>query len=322
MSSKRQNLGGPGASKPRVPKRLHVYTLCFGSLALISTLAGYEASRFAGVGWSSSGSVQAATLPVPSLEPVDPTSIDWNHLAPQDQARQLLDRAIQRDRRSLDLIAKNVDGWRGHLVDDGALFNSVHHALNADDLRIRAAALEVDLAANNLSKTPETVAALVKKLRDDPANRPWTLWRLGALGNRGVQSDLVFAQLRAYVHDSNEETRYWAVEGLAMLGTDATINPLLDSFAHDRSARVRQRAACNLAESGMLSREQRLAAVPQLLNFFDDDAMDPTTRGWVYGALRTITGVQLGNDENAWRQWWAKRDTTTKHHRRTAMLYA
>jgi hypothetical protein len=58
------------------------------------------------------------------------------------------------------------------------------------------------------------------------------------------------------------------------------------------------------------------------LNFFDDDAMNPATRGWVYGALRTITGVQLGNDANAWRQWWAKRDTTTKHHRRTAMLYA
>jgi hypothetical protein len=322
MGSQQQSLSGPETSKPRVPKRLHVYTLCFGWLALLSTFAGYEASRFGGVGWSSSGSVEAATVPAPSLELVDPASIDWNHLAPQDQARQLLDRAIQRDRRSIDLIGKNVDLWRGHLVDEGALFNSVHNALNTDDLRVRAAALEIDLAANNLSKTPETVAALVKKLHDDPENRPWTLWRLGALGNRGVRSDLVFAQLRAYVHDSNEETRFWAVEGLAMLGTDATINPLLDSFAHDRSARVRQRAACNLAESGMLTREQRLAAVPQLMNFFDDDAMDPATRGWVYSALRTITGVQLGNEANAWRQWWAKRETTTKHHRRTAMLYA
>ena len=322
MCSQRQSLGGTETSKRRIPRRLQVYTWCFGSLAFISTLAGYEASRIPGVGWSNSGSVQAATLPIPSLEPVDPAAAEWNRLAPQDQARQLLDRAIQRDRRSLDLIAKNVDVWRGHLVDEGALFNSVHDALNADDLRVRAAALEIDLAANNLSKTPETVAALVKKLHDDPANRPWTLWRLGALGNRGVQPDVAFAQLRTYLHDRNEESRYWAVEGLAMLGTDATIDPLLDSFAHDRSARVRQRAACNLAESGMLTRQQRLAAVPQLLNFFDDDAMDPTTRGWVYGALRTITGVQLGNDENAWRQWWAKRDTTTKHHRRTAMLYA
>ena len=276
----------------------------------------------AGAGRRNSGSVEAATLPVSSPEVASLAIADLNKLTPQDQARLLLDRAIQRDLRSLDLISKNAELWRGRLVYEGPLSESVHKALNADDLRVRGAALEIDLAANNLSKTPETVTALVKKLHNDPAHRPWTLWRLGALGNRGVQTNLVFAQLTAYAHDSNEETRYWAVEGLAMLGSDATINPLLDSFAHDRSARVRQRAACNLAESGMLTREQRLTAVPQLLNFFDDDAMNPATRGWVYGALRAITGVQLGNDANAWRQWWAKRDTTTKHHRRTAMLYA
>ena len=33
---------------------------------------------------------------------------------------------------------------------------------------------------------------------------------------------------------------------------------------------VRERAACSLAESGMLSHEQRLAAVPQLINYSDD----------------------------------------------------
>lgn len=310
------------AAKPRAPKRLHLYVLCFASLAVTSTFAGHEASRFAGTSpWSNSGLVEASTLPKPA-EAGNPALMDFSRLTPQDQAQQLLDRAIHHDTRSLELISQNVDVWRGHLNDDGRLFDLIHGALNSDDIRVRGAALEVDLAANNLSKTPETVARLVKKLHDDPANRPWALWRLGALGNRGVQPDLVAAQLLTYAHDRNEDTRYWAVEGLAMLGSDASIDPLLDRFAHDRSTRVRQRAACNLADSGMLTREQRLAAVPELLNFFDDDAMDPATRGWVYGALRTITGVQLGNDANAWRQWWAKRDTTTKHHRRTAMLYA
>jgi hypothetical protein len=325
MGSSQQNSAQSRTThNSRGPKRLHLYALCFASLALTSTFAGYEASRYTGASpWSNSATVQAATLPksvVPGIS--HPTSIDFSHLTPQDQAQQLLDRAIRHDSRSLELIAKNVDLWRGHLQDDGRLFDLVHNALNSDDIRVRAAGLEVDLAANNLSKTPETVAQLVKKLHNDPANRPWTLWRLGALGNRGVQPDVVAAELRTYLRDRNEETRYWAVEGLAMLGSDASVDPLLDRFAHDRSSRVRQRAACNLADSGMLTREQRLAAVPQLLNFFDDDAMDPATRGWVYGALRSITGVQLGNDANAWRQWWAKRDTTTKHHRRTAMLYA
>src|SRR5262249_32937953 len=161
----------------------------------------------------------------------------------------------------------------------------------SDDIRVRAAALEVDLAANNLTKTPETVAQLVKKLRSDPGNRPWTLWRLGALGNRGVQPGLVASELKTYIHDRDEDTRSWPVEGLATLGSGGSIDPLLDRFAHDRSSRVRQRAACNLADSGMLTREQRLASVPQLLNLFDDDAMDSTTRSWVYGALRSITGV-------------------------------
>ena len=44
----------------------------------------------------------------------------------------------------------------------------------------------------------------------------------------------------------------------------------------------------------MLTKQQRLAAVPELLNAFDDDAIDATTRGWVYGALRLITGAELG----------------------------
>src|SRR5437879_3757661 len=121
MSSQQQNLtpGVPKTSKPRVPKRLHVYILCFTSLALTSTFAGYESSHFAGVAWSNSGSVEAATLPAPSVGRVNPASTDLNHLAPQEQARELLDRAVQRDLRSLDLIAKNVDLWRGHLVDEG-----------------------------------------------------------------------------------------------------------------------------------------------------------------------------------------------------------
>ena len=50
----------------------------------------------------------------------------------------------------------------------------------------------------------------------------------------------------------------------------------------------------------------------RLLNLFDDDALDGTTRSWVYGALRLITGAELGNDANAWRKWWANRTTAHK----------
>ncbi len=316
-----------GSAKPNGPKQLRLYVLGFTALAAFSTLAGFEASRFhGGAKWNSENLVHAASFseaPAVAANAVDPEIADLGLLAPQDQAQHLLERAIRRDLESLDLISKNVDGWRGHLQNTDRLFDLVHAALNSDDLRVRGAAVEIDLAANNLSKSSQSVSQLVKQLHDNPADRPWTLWRLGALGNRGVQPDVVLAQLVPYTRDRNEETRYWAVEGLAILATDAAIDPLLDRFAHDTSPRVRKRAACNLAASGLLTKEQRLAAVPQLLNFFDDDALDSTTRSWVYGALRLITGAEIGNDADAWRNWWAKRDTKHTHpHQRTAMLFA
>ena len=107
-----------------------------------------------------------------------------------------------------------------------------------------------------------------------------------------------------------------------MLGTDAAVDPLLDRFAHDPSPRVRQRAACSLAQSGMLTHEQRIAAVPDLLNFLDDDSLDSETRGWVYGALRLITGEPLGNNPIEWQQWWAHHDVTKKPRKLHGILFA
>jgi HEAT repeats len=314
-----------GSARPYPLKKLQVYLWSFIVLATFSSLAGFEAGRFRGVSqWGSQALVHAASLhEVPAASATPDPDATLSSLSPQEQAQELLERAVHRDFQALDLINKNVDAWRGHLQDNDTLSELVHGALTSDDLRVRAAAVEVDLATNNLTKSPQSVTRLVKNLRDNPADRPWTLWRLGALGNRGVQPDIVLAQLLNYTHDRNEETRYWAVEGLAILGTDATIDPLLDRFAHDSSSRVRKRAACNLAASGMLTKQQRLTAVPELLNFFDDDALDSTTRSWVYGALRLITGAEIGNDPDAWRKWWAKRDTSNRNaHRPTKYLYA
>jgi HEAT repeats len=333
-------MGSLGASKsdrlgtnPSLSNSLRRYAVPVLALAAASTLAGFEVARLQdGPRWNSGNLVQAAlltgkpsitNLPAdPSLAP-GPSAEAFSRLAPQEQAEGLLERAIARDTDALDMIGKDLSGWSGHLRNTDRLFDLVHTALNSDDLRVRASALEIDLSANNLEKSPQSVAHLMRQLRDNPADRSWTLWRLGALGNRGVEPDKVLAQLETYAHDRNEGTRYWAVEGLAMLGTDATVDPLLDRFAYDPSAKVRKRAGCNLAKAGMLTKEQRLAAVPNLLNLFDDDAIDSSTRGWVYGALRLITGAELGNDANAWRKWWANRNTAHKHPiNRSGILYA
>ena len=68
---------------------------------------------------------------------------------------------------------------------------------------------------------------------------------------------------------------------------------------------LRERAACSLADSGMLSRELRLKAAPELVRFSQDSSLDPQTKKWVYQALREITKQSLSEDPAAWVSWLA-----------------
>jgi len=249
---------------------------------------------------------------------IAPAELD--RLPVQQRAERLLQSAMQGDRHSLDLLRQDVDGWRGRLKSTERLFDLVLSALSSADLQVRTAAIDVDLAANNLSKTPQSVQRLMHEMQEDPAGIGMCLWRLGALGNRGVEPKKVLSNLLLYVRSRKEHTRYWAVEGLGMLGTDATIDPLLMVMAHDASPRVRELAASSLARAGMLTREERLAAVPALLNFADDDSLSAAARELVYGTLRVITGAELGNDAGAWREWWAKHDPAREKPRDRSSL--
>jgi hypothetical protein len=67
---------------------------------------------------------------------------------------------------------------------------------------------------------------------------------------------------------------------------------------------IRERAACGLAQSGMLSRDQRRSAIPRLLDYSEDASLDVDTRKWVFQALRDITGQTIPHDPAAWRQWY------------------
>lgn len=313
------------------PRRLRLAGRCAGFLLLLGALslvAGFETARktLSLPNSNVSLSARSSSRAVSSVEltPSDTNDLaDLKRLPPQQQVERLLQRAMQNDENSLGLLRDNVDGWCGHLKNTDRLFDLVLAALNSEDLRVRTAAVDVDLAANNLSKSPQSVTRLIQQLRHDPASRGLALWRLGSLGNRGVEPERVFNSLLNYAHNPSEHTRYWAVEGLAMLGNDATIDPLLELLAHDPSPKVRERAASSLGQSGLLTREERLAAVPHLLNFADDDSLGSTTRELVYGTLRVITGAELGNDTGAWREWWATHDPARKRPRqRTGVLYA
>jgi hypothetical protein len=226
-------------------------------------------------------------------------------MAPQEQAILLLERSINHYRGANDQIDARVERWRGRITLDERLNNLFTTALNSDDLRVRAAAIEVDIAARGLEKSDATVDRLEPIARTAAQGpRANALWDLGLLGNRGVQPGRVSDILLGSIHDSNVNIRYWAVEGLAYLGTDDTIEPLLQILHDDPSSMIRERAACGLAQSGMLNAEQRRTAVPRLLDYAEDFSLDETTRNWVFQALRDITGQTLAHDPSAWRRWY------------------
>jgi hypothetical protein len=223
---------------------------------------------------------------------------------PQVQMEELMSAAINHDQGATGMIEKKVEGWHGQLKNTKKWETLEMTALYSNDLRVRAAAIEVTLSIWNLPQTPEEITDLWRAGENDVKSRPGNAWVMGMMANRGIETDRVRELLQSWAHDPDEQSRFWAVEGLAHIGTDATINDFLDVLHHDPSLNVRERAGCSLAKSGMLTREQRMKAVPGLMDMADDKELDTTTRGWVYQALREITDVNLPNDPAAWRNWY------------------
>jgi hypothetical protein len=265
-----------------------------------------------------SGSLRAAWEPIArfiSLEdPPSPASANvlseheitmLDETTPQSQAELLLERSINHYRGANEQIAARVGRWRGKIELNERLHNLFTTAINSDDLTVRVAGIEVDIAARDLVKDSSTVDRLEAVARSgEQGPRVNALWDLALIGNRGVGQDRILDVLLSSTHDENVNIRYWAVEGLAYLAVDASIEPLLDIFHDDPSPMIRERAACGLAQSGMFSAAQRSTAVPRLLDFAIDGALDAETRTWVFQALRDITGQSLPHDAARWREWY------------------
>jgi len=77
-------------------------------------------------------------------------------MAPQAQAEFLLERSMNHYAGANEQIQARLASWRGK-VDPSDRFESLFRmAINSDDLRVRAAAIEIDILARKLDKTPET----------------------------------------------------------------------------------------------------------------------------------------------------------------------
>lgn len=241
-----------------------------------------------------------------SAKSFDLSNANLEALRPQQQAEFFLNAAVNQAPGATDAIRNHTESWRGHLKATPELSGLLDRALNSSNLNVRAAAIETELAENNLAKDSRAAVGVIARIKNEPSVRPWGLWMLGALGNRGVDKDRALAILSAYSRDPNETTRYWAVEGMSMLASDASVQPLLTVLRTDSEANIRDRAACALSRSGMLTKEQRLTAVPALIDMAGDVSLEAGTRQLAYRALRDITGKNIETSAAVWRSWWAE----------------
>lgn len=297
-------LAGPDASNgaPAVRRRL----LCAAAIA--GFVAALIAANVANAVRASHLSDVFPTSQSPSTQTLSSAKdiSQLNRMRPQQQAESLLELAVGQSDGALGQISERVNGWRGQIAWTPRIANLTTAALNSNDLQIRGAGIEVELAAYGLRKDPATVDVLLREANSSAhAKKIWALWTLGLLANRGIETERVVQNLNQHLKDSDVDSRRWTVEGLALVGTDSTIPPLLHAMHDDSAASVRERAACSLAQSGMLTQEQRMHAVPQLVSYSDDPSLDAQTHAWAFQALGDITHQRLPNDSGAWRTWYA-----------------
>lgn len=228
-----------------------------------------------------------------------------DQMRPQKQAETLLELAVGQSDPAVDQISSRLDRWQGKLKWNSQIATLTSAALNSNDMRVRQSGVEIELAAYGLGKNSSSLDYLLHTAQSPVHEKKiWALWALGLMGNRGVQTDRVLQALHSHLRDSDEDSRRWAVEALAVTGTTEAIPLLLSTMHEDASLSVRERAACGLAESGLFSPEQRFTAIPQLVNYTDDPALNSETHAWAFQALAEITGQRLPNDAAAWHNWY------------------
>ena len=234
-------------------------------------------------------------------------------LPPQAQAERLLQYAISHHAGATDEIKARVTSWRGQIAQTDALATLEEVALNGSDLRVRAAALEIDLAVQNIAKSAQQVDVLLREIHASPAQSRRQIWLLGLLANRGVTPDRIHEELRGLMHFAGDEAvRYQAVAAISYIGTDDTVPDLVEAFHHDPSRMVRiDGGGCGLAHCGMLTRAQRMLAIPGLLDMAEDHQLDPTIVPYAFRALREITDETVGDDSRLWRSWYAAHGAET-----------
>jgi hypothetical protein len=226
-------------------------------------------------------------------------------LPAQQQAEELLERALGHDQRSLGLFEQQVESWVGHIRLTDHMRQLERRSEFSSDLRVRYANGDINLTLDGWQKNEQAAEMLIKRAQTDLGYRPAAVYFLGMLAGRGIAYDRIHPVLLDYAkHDPDASVRLWAVEGMRYLQKDQALDELFESFTEDPSNNVRERAGCNLSDCGNFTRLQRMRMVPKFIDLVADPSTNAQMKNWSYMALREITDANVPVDPRAWSNWY------------------
>jgi HEAT repeats len=226
-------------------------------------------------------------------------------LPAQEQAEELLERAIGHDQRARELFEQQVESWVGHIRLTDHMKQLEHRSEYSSDLRVRYINADINLTLDGWQKNEQAAEMLIDRARTDLHYRPAAVYFLGMLVGRGVAYDRIHPVLLDYAkHDPDAYVRQWAVEGMRYLGKDEALDELFESFTQDPADSVRERAGCNISDCGNFTRLQRMRMVPKFLDLIADPGTSAQMKNWSYMALREITDANVPADPQSWKNWY------------------
>ncbi len=173
---------------------------------------------------------------------------------------------------------------------------SMHAALPKHSNRIRSEVIDI------LSKIPDSssVTPLLPLLRDkDPVIREKVALALGNLNDRRVVQPLVLA-----LRDPFSRVRASAATALGALRDTTALRPLMEA-GKDENPLVRQKTAEAIREISSLVVRWRDALIEKLILNLRSEL--PEVREKAKQELWLLTGESLGDEYQAWWQWWESR---------------
>jgi hypothetical protein len=180
-------------------------------------------------------------------------------------------------------------------------------ALNSTDFHERASAGSAVLAAFHI---PESAQGLVLCRVLIASRSAWCRWwgyvLMGYLDMAQVRDDSSKRDLVNGLKDPEGGVRMGVVQSMGIFSDEDLIGLLCKAFTTDADPRVRERAACVLAHTGIYTKERRLKLVPFFIDHLKDPRSDEQTKNWSVQALQYITGANYGRDVSGWAAWEKK----------------